>query len=125
MTDIPNPIKMLRRKKVILVLATFTVAIATTLPILMLANIGGLGFFDNISFFYMFPFGLYYYIHTFYRVSETDVVFNTIGWLIYVGIGLSIILIKNRRVATILYFAFVILLILNIAGCYTSLGNIN
>ena len=50
---------------------------------------------------------------------------NNFGWLIYISITLFGILTKNRRLFVFIYIIFVILLIINVAGCNELRQNIN
>jgi len=55
-----------------------------------------------------------------YGFDENGLLTMLLVWLIYIGLAVSFVRSNSRRVSTIIYSIFVVLLIMNVAGCVAS-----
>ncbi len=75
--------------------------------------------FSEYSLMLLFPMGLI----TFFARNATVVTnwsiigVTIVGWIIYVGVLLSAVLVKKRSLFVFLYIIFLLLLFVNVAGC--------
>ena len=102
-----------RGPKLLLFVVSYILAVAT---VLIISNPHELDRLDIRIFFIalvFFPTGFGWPIF----ITSDPGTSTIIGWIIYVIMTVSAIATTNSRIAKILYFIFVFLLILNIIGC--------
>jgi hypothetical protein len=74
----------------------------------------------DIEGFVLFPVGLFYIfskLGLFKFFDRLEIISPVIGWILYLAMTLSILLVKRKGAFLILYFILIFLLITNVSGC--------
>ena len=78
--------------------------------------------FDLAQWFFLFPEGLLVLLPS-YVYFQYIVLFVVLVWLLYLGISVGIVISKNKSVVRILFTVLIVLLLVNIGGCYRAMWN--
>ncbi len=131
-TDNPLPIHFIenRQARIILVVLTLAVILIITAMILKINDVSIAGMYTIL-----FPTGLLWFMPELVaRVTSPSsegggiamfsmlFVYSLLGWILYFGLALFIILATKPRTALILYVLLTFLFITNIAGCNNLAG---
>ena len=101
--DKPSVIK----KRAYLLLAAYGITLLFLLP--------------YVEYFIFFPFGLFYFFRYIRFFDHVDAFLMIgVGWVLYLAITISIIFARRKTVFKVLYLILVLLLIINIGGCYAQ-----
>ncbi len=103
-----------RKEKLAIITMLFVAALLATAPSAL-----------YIIAIWAFPVGLYYWYADWDNVSNITggIFFVILGWLLYLGIAMTIVRSNKRVVVVILYIVLTLLLILNVHGCRVQDAN--